>query len=46
MLDDEVIGEIMSADGPLTQIADELIAEANDEGGPDNITVVLVRAAS
>ncbi|HEX6589576.1 MAG TPA: PP2C family serine/threonine-protein phosphatase [Longimicrobiales bacterium] len=44
VLEDLTIGEILSGGGSLEAIADELIAEANDEGGPDNITVVLVRA--
>lgn len=44
VLEDRVIGEILSRGGALERIADELIAVANQEGGPDNITVVLVRA--
>ena len=46
VLDDHVIGGILSAGGPLPGMAQELISVANEAGGPDNITVVLVRATA
>lgn len=45
VLDDDAIGAILSRGGTLDRIAQGLIAEANEGGGPDNVTVVLVRAA-
>lgn len=44
VLEDRVIAGILGGGGALEAIAEELIAEANREGGPDNITVVLIRA--
>ena len=35
------IAAILGADRPLAQMAAELIARANEAGGPDNITVVV-----
>jgi protein phosphatase len=40
---DEQILTAINAESDLGAIADRLILEANDGGGPDNITVVLVR---
>jgi protein phosphatase len=39
----EEIGALLERDGDLDKICDQLIAMANERGGPDNITVVLVR---
>ena len=46
VLEDRVIREILGGAGTLEGMADGLIAEANREGGPDNITVVLIRATA
>jgi protein phosphatase len=43
MLSDGRIEEIVSSGSTLPALANQLIAEANDSGGLDNITVVLVR---
>jgi PPM family protein phosphatase len=43
MLSDGRIEEIVSSGSTLPALANQLIAEANDSGGRDNITVVLVR---
>jgi PPM family protein phosphatase len=40
---DEQILEICSKPDPLKTLASNLIAKANENGGPDNITVVLIR---
>ncbi len=42
-LTDRQIGEVMGTGGTLEDVAAELIDRANRAGGPDNITVVLVR---
>jgi protein phosphatase len=42
MLDDEAILRILSAAGSLPEMADTLLREANEAGGDDNITAVLV----
>jgi protein phosphatase len=39
----EQIATLLSADRPLADICASLIAAANDAGGPDNITVVLIQ---
>jgi serine/threonine protein phosphatase PrpC len=43
MLSDEQIAHVLASAGSLREAADELIAEANEAGGRDNITVVLFR---
>jgi PPM family protein phosphatase len=43
MLKDQQISDVLGSARSLQQAADELIAEANDAGGRDNITVVLFR---
>lgn len=43
MLSDEEIHEILRKKSPLKTICQELIKRANQEGGRDNITVVVVR---
>jgi PPM family protein phosphatase len=45
-LDDDDIGRILAADQDLAATADALVDAANAAGGPDNITVALVRVAS
>jgi protein phosphatase len=40
---DEEIGELVASGGEPQQICDALVAKANERGGEDNITVVLVR---
>jgi PPM family protein phosphatase len=45
-LDDDDIGRFLAEGEELGAIADALVAAANDAGGPDNITVALVRVAS
>lgn len=42
----EQIASLLSADRTLDQICATLIATANDAGGPDNITVVLIQVES
>ena len=44
MLRDSEIAEVMSAHTTLPEMAEALVAAANDVGGRDNIAVVLVRA--
>ncbi|HTL04836.1 MAG TPA: Stp1/IreP family PP2C-type Ser/Thr phosphatase [Gemmatimonadales bacterium] len=39
----EEIGALLQQEGDLDKLCDQLIAIANERGGPDNITVVLVR---
>ncbi len=46
MIDDTAIGGILRNVSPLTQMADELVALANRNGGRDNITVLLTQAVS
>src|SRR5205807_2796073 len=43
MITEEQITAILAAAGDLSQAADQLIREANEAGGRDNITVVLSR---
>jgi len=43
MLDDETIAQVLQSCDLLPEGADALIAAANDAGGKDNISVVLVR---
>jgi PPM family protein phosphatase len=43
-IDDEQIAEILLASGELEETCAQLIAAANEAGGRDNITCVLVRA--
>jgi serine/threonine protein phosphatase PrpC len=43
MVTEERVAEILAEDGPVDQIAQTLIDEANRAGGRDNITVVLLR---
>jgi protein phosphatase len=44
MMPDEEIGRVVqSADGDLAGAAQALVSAANERGGEDNITVVLVR---
>jgi protein phosphatase len=40
-LGDHAIGEIVSAEGSMLELASELVDRANHCGGPDNITAVL-----
>lgn len=43
MVSEERVGEILASSESLQQAAGELVDEANDAGGRDNITVVLFR---
>jgi serine/threonine protein phosphatase PrpC len=43
MISEDRVSEIMTSAETLDQAADKLIAEANEAGGRDNITVVLFR---
>ncbi len=43
MIAEDRMGEILAAPGTIAHAADALISAANDAGGRDNITVVLVR---
>ncbi len=43
MISEERIAEILRAEADLSSAADQLIGEANEAGGRDNITVVLFR---
>jgi protein phosphatase len=43
VVDDEAIAAVLVGSGDLTGAAAELVHRANDAGGPDNVTVVLVR---
>jgi protein phosphatase len=41
----ERIAEILASDGELDAVCDRLIAAANEGGGPDNITVLVLEVA-
>ncbi|MCL2050156.1 MAG: Stp1/IreP family PP2C-type Ser/Thr phosphatase [Lachnospiraceae bacterium] len=43
MLDDDELGTILFRDKDPNELANELIQAANDNGGKDNITVILIR---
>lgn len=43
MLDDDAIAQILQAQAPLDAVCKALIEAANDAGGKDNISVILVR---
>ena len=43
VLGDEDIAGVLRAERDLTRAAQELVERALDEGGPDNVTVILVR---
>ncbi|HEY6398135.1 MAG TPA: Stp1/IreP family PP2C-type Ser/Thr phosphatase [Solirubrobacteraceae bacterium] len=43
MVPEERVAEILASGGPVDRIAQKLIDEANEAGGRDNITVVLLR---
>jgi len=45
MLDDAAIGQLLQASDSLEGTAQSLIDAANDAGGKDNISVILVRAS-
>jgi protein phosphatase len=45
MLDDDAIARLLLANDLLEPCAQALVAAANDAGGKDNISVILVRAA-
>lgn len=44
LVDDWMIREILTAGDPLDVVADNLVRAANNNGGTDNITVVLAQA--
>jgi PPM family protein phosphatase len=43
VVDDEEIAAVLLREPDLTRAAAQLVEHANDAGGPDNTTVVLVR---
>ncbi|MCL2254958.1 MAG: protein phosphatase 2C domain-containing protein, partial [Lachnospiraceae bacterium] len=43
MLDDEEIGGILYSDDDINEKANQLIKAANDNGGKDNIAVILIK---
>jgi protein phosphatase len=43
-VDDAALQRLIAEGGALEEICRRLIAEANERGGPDNISVVLLRA--
>lgn len=43
VVDDQEIGEILFGEGDLQSKADQLVALANQKGGPDNISVILLQ---
>lgn len=45
VLEPNGIAQVLSGDGSLEKKCTELVSAARKEGGPDNITVVLLRAA-
>ena len=45
MLTDEEISTLLASDGSLEERAMKLIDAANDHGGNDNVTVVLLEAS-
>ena len=45
MLDDAAIAQVLQANDSLETTSRALIAAANDAGGKDNISVILVRAS-
>ncbi len=46
MLEDKHIEKLMNQQQPLNTIAEELVKAANQEGGEDNISVILVQASN
>ena len=42
VLSDEAIATVLTSDLGLQDVCEELIRQANEQGGPDNITVVLI----
>ncbi len=44
MMDDRAIAAVLQSGASLEQMADELVATANENGGRDNITVLLIQA--
>jgi protein phosphatase len=46
MLSDERISQILQTENDLDKAVQQLIDEANEAGGVDNITVVLARIES
>jgi PPM family protein phosphatase len=41
---DKAIGELLGEDGPLEERVKRLVDAANEAGGGDNITCILVQA--
>jgi len=46
MVDDAVVAEIMTGGTPATELPAALIKRANENGGRDNVTVILARATA
>lgn len=42
LVDDQIISSILQSDAPLPAMASQLVDTANNNGGTDNITVILV----
>lgn len=40
---DEAIQEVLAAAGPLEALCQRLVDEANQAGGPDNVTALLLQ---
>ncbi len=43
MTSDDQISELLGRAAPLAEISDALIQAANDAGGPDNITALVLQ---
>ena len=46
MMSDSAVATVLRTRLPLPPMADELVAQANRNGGRDNITVLLIQAVS
>ena len=42
VLSDGEIAKVLTSDLGLQSVCEELVRQANEQGGPDNITVVLI----
>lgn len=46
LVDDSIIADLLQSDAPIDEIASDLVAAANNNGGTDNITVIIVAIIS